>query len=247
MAPIATSPVRQQQQQGGGAKYSRQGTKEALYQEATQAFLTCDYVTTHEALNRLLALVPSQPETASLWYEAARTGSTAEWNNEKWRSKIVKLAITSYAALCRAKPPSQKAIEKLLGVSPPITAFWALQQGLELCQAQYGAVNKLENIPATMMVTLVMNALKLGQEGVSRGKIIIEDWLAVLPQEAFDAFQGTTGAEGAREDYLRVIELYVGEILTREEEWEMASVFLQSESVMSSKRKEVSFVGLGFG
>jgi hypothetical protein len=243
MAPIATSPVRQQQQQqGGGGKAIRQGTREALYQEATQAFLTCDYVTTHEALNKLLAMIPPAMGTRAPWFEASRTTNAAEWNNEKWTSKIIKLAITSSAALCKAKPPSQKAVEKLLDTSPPITATWALQRGLELCQSQYDAVDRLDNIPATMMVTLLMNALKLGPEGVSRAKTIVEDWLAQLPQAAFDAFQVRTGPEGAREDYLRVVDLYVGEILAREEEWEMASIFLETEPIMSSKRKEVSLI-----
>ena len=45
--------------------------------------------------------------------------------------------------------------------------------------------------------------------------------------------------EVAREGYLKVVELFVGEVLAREGEWEMARGFLDGETVMSSKRKEV--------
>jgi hypothetical protein len=46
--------------------------------------------------------------------------------------------------------------------------------------------------------------------------------------------------EAAREGYIKVVELFVGEILVREGEWEMARAFLEGESVIGSKRKEVS-------
>lgn len=41
---------------------------------------------------------------------------------------------------------------------------------------------------------------------------------------------------------MKVVELFVGEILSREEEWEMARGFLEGEVVMSSKKKEVRTV-----
>jgi hypothetical protein len=50
---------------------------------------------------------------------------------------------------------------------------------------------------------------------------------------------GLQRLEAAREGYIKVVELFVGEILVREGEWEMARAFLEGESVSGSKRKEV--------
>jgi hypothetical protein len=79
---------------------------------------------------------------------------------------------------------------------------------------------------------------------------LAEDWIARLPDNFVAAISQPTGrklspeekkqVESAREGYLKVVELFVGEVLAREGEWEMARAFLEGEVVMGSKRKEVS-------
>lgn len=118
-------------------------------------------------------------------------------------------------------------------------------------------------LPPPLISTLVLASLKLAPPALSFAHSTAEAWLAALP-DAFVMHIGpaspllrpsTAGflsaaerrrLEGAREGYVRVVELFVGEVLGREEEWEMARGVLDGESVMSSKRKEVG-LGLGLG
>jgi hypothetical protein len=82
---------------------------------------------------------------------------------------------------------------------------------------------------------------------------LAEQWLSALPDEFILDITPAPGirtenvsperkkaVESAREGYLKVVELFTGEILAREEEWEMARGILEGDSIMSSRKKEVS-------
>jgi len=96
--------------------------------------------------------------------------------------------------------------------------------------------------------------LRPEEDALSFAHKLGEDWLAGLPDSFVfalvsrrDGVRGTEGEEaqrrreGAKEGYLRVVELFVGEVLGREGEWGMARGLLEGEVVMGSKRKEVSW------
>lgn len=117
-------------------------------------------------------------------------------------------------------------------------------------------------LPPALLSTLLLAALKIpGETSVEWAHRLAEDWIGALPEAFFGAIasparrqgqgQGNTGGaqsgqmelqklEAAREGYIKVVELFVGEILVREGEWEMARAFLEGESVIGSKRKEAS-------
>lgn len=120
-------------------------------------------------------------------------------------------------------------------------------------------------LPPALLSTLLLAALKIpGEASVKWAHGLAEDWIAGLPDSFFGAIspsgglasrqrqgQGQSGAgagtdvvrqnkvDSAREGYIKVVELFVGEVLVREGEWEMARAFLEGESVIGSKRKEV--------
>jgi hypothetical protein len=235
MAPVATSPTRQQVVNSGV-----QNAREAIYQEATRAFLLREHLAAYDALLKLLATLPARSANAPKWYERSQNIKPGEREVERWRTKGVKLAITYYAALHHSNPALNVVPADLGELLSPSSATVALDKGLSLCISQFADQGSgLDSVPATMVATLALASLKLGPEAVSHAKKIIEDWLSSLPlQLEVDMVGGR--AEGVAEDYQKVIELYVGEILAREGEWEMASMFLETEPIMSSKRKEVS-------
>lgn len=45
-----------------------------------------------------------------------------------------------------------------------------------------------------------------------------------------------------KKDYLRLVEVYVLEVLPRQDDWDIASDFVMGDFVMGAKRKEVSMI-----
>lgn len=45
-----------------------------------------------------------------------------------------------------------------------------------------------------------------------------------------------------KKDYLRLVEVYVLEVLPRQDDWDIASDFVMGDFVMGAKRKEVSLL-----
>ncbi|KAL7422263.1 hypothetical protein Q5752_002909 [Cryptotrichosporon argae] len=119
-------------------------------------------------------------------------------------------------------------------------------------------------LPPPLVSTLLLAALKLPPPALDFAHRLAETWIVDLPDDfivavsrpggtgAGNAGAGNAGAgadgaerrrrlESAREGYLKVVELFVGEVLCREEEWGMAKGFLEGEVVMGIKRKEALY------
>lgn len=174
---------------------------------------------------------------------------------DDWRSKVLKLYISSWVSLYSDPPASTSGltadITKYLQPSPPSDLLLHLQQ-ISLTHS-FPPFAPIPILPPSILSTLLLGALRLQPASIAleTAHRLTEDWLAAVPETLLQAISRNKGStdhipeerrkvESVREGYEKVIELFVGEILVREGEWEMARSFLESEGVMGSKRKEVS-------
>jgi len=99
-----------------------------------------------------------------------------------------------------------------------------------------------------LVSTLILAALKLHPAEDALGYVhrVTEEWLSNLPDGFMEGIARRSPAtaekrvEAGREGYLKVLELFTGEVLAREGEWEMARGILDGDTLLGSKRKEVS-------
>ncbi|KAL1405395.1 hypothetical protein Q8F55_009026 [Vanrija albida] len=220
---------------------------ELLYNSAVQSFVRRDHAKTQAALTRLLGLASQLPRDPTPWYELEQRGSKpgpadTGLSGEEWLTKTLKLAISANASLYSDAPRSFTSMQHLL---PPAQPAAMLEYIRQLCNSTYGA----DLLPPQILSTFLLASLKLqpSEPSLAFAHALAEDWLAKLP----DAFvlaiardnrgQNRKRIEAAREGYLKVIELFVGEVLGREGEWEMARGLLEGEMVMGSKKKEALY------
>lgn len=238
---------------------------EVTYNTAVQSFVRRDHPRTHSALSRLLKLLDDEPAPTVPWFEYdGPVLAAAEKQAEEWRNKILKLLISAFVSLY-SDPPAQfdgldSSTRTLL---PPYTQPDALLAHLlHTCEKQAlpgTALPKL--LPPAIVSTLLLASIKLqpAPPALDFAHRLAEDWLAGIPDRVLlviSTGNGHAGAgkvphhahapeikkriEGIREGYIKVVELFVGEVLVKEGEWDMARSFLEGEGVMASKRKEVS-------
>ncbi|RSH80724.1 hypothetical protein EHS25_007060 [Saitozyma podzolica] len=217
---------------------------EILYNTAVQSFVRRDHVKTHATLSRLLTLLHDQPRPQRAWHdlgpassvngngngEASEASEGSARETEEWVIKTLKLVISSHASLY-SDPPSNPfnlppELHSLLPPKPPNFL--------------------LEHLVSTLLLASLK--LKPAASALDFAHQLAEDWIARLPDNFVAAISQQAGkklspeekkqVESAREGYLKVVELFVGEVLAREGEWEMARAFLDGEVVMGSKRKE---------
>ncbi|KAK8864165.1 hypothetical protein IAR55_001411 [Kwoniella newhampshirensis] len=191
-------------------------------------------------------------------------------SDEDWLIKTLKLLISSSASLYTDPPAKVSGLPaELISLLPPTCPDRMLKHLEQVCSTAYissspSIQDSNPNIllPPQLLSTLILASLKLRPLLPSLGfaHTLTEDWLAALPDSFVFAISPravvTNGvgrgaskldarerkrAESAREGYLKVVELFVCEVLAREGEWEMARGFLDGEVVMSSKRKEALF------
>ena len=223
---------------------------EVLYNTGVQSFVRRDHPTTQATLNLLLELLRSHHRRHGVqWYEPAEAGAGNDEELERWLIKTLKLVISSHASLY-TDPPSiaTKLPSDLRLFLPPSKPDLILEHVHSLCCETYFTSPSPEPrlLPPSLVATLLLASLKLSLPFAHH---LAESWLALLPDSLILAIspycrpeQKATDihrVEAAREGYLKVVELFVGEVLAREGEWEMARGFLDNETVMSSKRKEV--------
>ena len=232
---------------------------EVLYNTAVQSFVRRDHVRVQATLSRLLALLEKQKKVIQRpWYEVSgpsngHLNGVEERRDEEWIIKTLKLVISSHTNLYSDPPDDSSALpedmKKLLPPSPPDAV---LDHCYEICITHFPqSSRKKALLPPQLISTFILASLKLrpAESALSFAHRLTEEWLAELPDEFVTVISGRQNnkdaarkkeAEGAREAYLKVVELFVRELLVREREWEMARGFLEGENVMSSKRKEVS-------
>ncbi len=238
-----------------------QGQFEETYQAAVQSFVRRDHGRTQPHLQRLLhQCEPSLHHAAStIWYDLSQNEISARPTEDEERIiKTLKLVISSYTSLY-SDPPSDRShftptVRALLPPSPPDIL---LKHVLSICQQTSGS----DILPPSIVASFLLSSITLRPSGPSLrfAHNLVEQWLTDLPDSFILAISsiasrvsspGTNGitsisAEGkkriesAREGYLKVVELFVGEILAREGEYEMGRGLLDGDMIMSSKRKEV--------
>ncbi|WWC61583.1 uncharacterized protein I303_104167 [Kwoniella dejecticola CBS 10117] len=233
---------------------------EVLYNTAVQSFVRRDHVKTQAVLSRLLAHLKTKRSTlrpAAVWYDLdveMRDGSDEAEAIEEWMINTVKLSISSLTSLYTEPPslPTQNnlpsEIKKIISTSDPENLLSHLQT---ICQQNIPS----EILPPQIVSTLILASLKIRQsaQALNFAHQITEGWITALPDSFVLAISPSSTKhktkdakkrkriESAREGYLKVVELFVGEVLSREWEWEMARGFLDGESIMGSKRKEALF------
>lgn len=214
---------------------------EILYNSAVQAFVRRDHAKTQASLDKLLALTRNLPRDPEPWYNLS-TGT------EEWVTKTLKLAISANASLY-SDPPRVFHNSDIAHLLPPAPPAAMLEHIKQLCVTTYGA----ELLPPQLISTFLLAALKLGPSESALGfaHALAEDWLTALPDSFVHAIAQPVPpsaspavrkrTDAAREGYIKVVELFVGEVLGREGEWEMARGLLEGEMVMGSKKKEVGW------
>lgn len=218
---------------------------EVLYNSAVQSFVRRDHVKTQATLARLLALTRSLPRDTQPWYDltpSTDANAAAHKTSDEWVTKTLKLAMSANASMYSDPPRKNDQMQHLLPPAPP-TAM--LEHIRDLCVSTYGA----PLLPPQLVSTFLLAALKLrpSEPALTFAHNLAENWLADLPDEFILGIASESrGAnrkrvEVAREGYLKVVELFVGEVLGREGEWEMARGLLEGDMVMGSKKKEVSY------
>lgn len=248
----------------GPARMAEAPTAEVLYNTAVQAFVRRDHVKTQATLARLLAqLKPTTDSSAAPWYDLDTTDRTqvplgGGEAGEELLVKTLKLVISANTSLYTDPPQHTTGlpaeITPLLPPTPP-------EQLLAYTQGQLSPFCS-DLLPPALLSTLLLASLKLkpASEALDYAHQVAEDWFTALPDafileiapaaptrkatpsvgSAASSAERKKQVESAREGYLKVVELFVGEVLAREGEFEMARAFLDGEIVMSSKRKEVS-------
>ncbi|KAE8537709.1 hypothetical protein D1P53_005765 [Cryptococcus gattii VGV] len=234
---------------------------EVLYNTAVQSFVRRDHVKTQATLARLLeSLKKKRTGPCRIWYEldGARSGddNSEAAANDDWMVKTLKLLISSTASLYTDPPNSTQALPELLvSMLPPKPPKEILSYLQHRCgRAYYSKGATAHLLPPQLVSTLILASLKLSPQKptLDFAHSMTESWIASLPDSLILSISPSSSyrpkdpiarkqVESAREGYLKVVELFVGEILSREEEWGMARGFLEGEVVMSSKKKEALY------
>ncbi|OXG40378.1 hypothetical protein J010_00074 [Cryptococcus neoformans] len=234
---------------------------EVLYNTAVQSFVRRDHVKTQATLARLLeSLKKKRIGPCRIWYELDGVQSGDENSeaiaNDDWIVKTLKLLISSTASLYTDPPNNTQALPELLVcMLPPKPPKEILSYLHHRCVSAYyskGATAHL--LPPQLVSTLILASLKLSPQrpALDFAHSMTESWIASLPDSLILSISPTSSyrpkdpierkrVESAREGYLKVVELFIGEVLSHEEEWEMARGFLEGEVVMSSKKKETLY------
>lgn len=228
---------------------------EILYNNAVQSFVRRDHATTQATLIRLLKFLKAEQRPRAIaWYDLNHPVKEDEVDG--WLIKTLKLVISSHASLYTDPPTSKTSLPTdLRSHVSPNSSVALLQHVHNVCSDAYFTPTspKPRLLPPPLLSTLLLASLKLSIPFAHR---LAEDWIALLPDSFVLAIAPSENADGsrkqnlgieekkrmeaAREGYLKITELFVGEVLAREGEWEMARGFLEGEIVMGSKRKEVS-------
>lgn len=180
---------------------------------------------------------------------------------EEWLIKTFKLFISAHASLYTDPPgspprrstssPNSNLPFDLQNIIPPNPPRTILQHVYDTVSESYP--DRL--IPPPLITTFILAGLKLHpqEDALECIHTIIEDWLFRLPDTFMEAIsaptrkmgvgvaQGGKRVESGREGYLRVLELFTGEVLAREGEWEMARGILDGDTLLGSKRKEALY------
>jgi hypothetical protein len=222
---------------------------EILYNTAVQSFVRRDHGKTQAALARLLKYTESLEDSKRNWYDLEGDSGGQEEQGNEWRIKILKLVISANASLYSDPPVNVGSVPpELAALLPPSSPDLMLGHIQTICT---DTLSNTDLLPPAIVSTLLLASLKLkpSPRALDFAHHLAETWIAGLPDDFIRTISSTSKVptqspqvkkriEGCREGYLKVIELFVGEVLPREGDFEMARALLDGEGVMSSKRKE---------
>jgi hypothetical protein len=221
---------------------------EILYNTAVQSFVRRDHGKTQAALSRLLKHTKSLGQTQKRWQDLEAEGTREEDEGEEWRIKVLKLVISADASLYTDPPANLDSIPPhLAALLPSASPRDMLEHIQSICTE---TLSNIDLLPPAIISTLLLASLKLrpSSPALDFAHSLAESWIAGLSDTFMRSISSNGRAnlqpqikkriEGSREGYLKVMELFVGEVLAGEGEFEMARAFLDGEGVMSSKRKE---------
>ena len=206
-------------------------------------------------------LSPPSPPLSGAATPGTSGDGVVEGDVEEWLIKTFKLYISSHASLYTDPPSlspprgggaaSQLLPEEMIDLIPPHPPSRLLAHVVNTAlQAYPDGI-----LPPPVVSTLILAALKLQPAEDALGYVhkVTEEWLSTLPDGFMDGIARRGHGQGAgaekrveagREGYLKVLELFTGEVLAREGEWEMARGILDGDTLLGTKRKEVSGFGL---
>lgn len=229
-----------------------------------QAFVRRDHIKSISTLHKLLDSLSTQPGPSSNWYDLHSNPVIGqEKDTEGWREKVLKLYISSTVSLYSDPKATSIAsnaeglgedIPRLLPPAAPDVLLSHLQRTCENHSLPSSYSTEPRILAPSLISTLLLASLKLQPPlpALDFAHRLAEEWLGAVPDSLLQEISrgGSGGGSGkaeekkrvesVREGYLKVVELFVGEVLVREGEWEMGRAFLEGEGVMGSKRKEVS-------
>jgi hypothetical protein len=233
-----------------------------LYNTAVQSFVRRDHLKTHASLARLLSAlrVDLRKSPRKRWHDLSPGPIASEGSSrsvgetaEEWLIKTFKLSISAHASLytdppgsptlnSRSNPRNANLPADLAALVPPSPPSRLLQHVHDKCLEAYPD----GILPPPILSTLILASLKLqpAHDALAYIHRVTEDWLGALPDGFMEAIarRGAHGkrVEAGREGYLKVLELFTGEVLAKEGEWEMARGILDGDTLLGAKRKEVS-------
>ncbi|WWD17534.1 hypothetical protein CI109_101975 [Kwoniella shandongensis] len=188
--------------------------------------------------------------------------------DEEWLIKTLKLMISSSASLYTDPPTKTGGLPSvLLPLLPPASPERLLDHLYHVCVSATSTSTSIKDspsvtddalLPPQLLSTLILASLKLRPltPALNFAHTLVERWLTALPDSFILSISSSTRptkggsktdpaerkrVDSAREGYMKVVELFVGEVLAREGEWEMARGLLDGEMVMGSKRKEALY------
>lgn len=203
---------------------STSATLRSLYPRAAKSFLHRDFALTHALLASAFDLLTSPPGLAEDTYGVHR---------RKWDLLRITLETTAYASPPESTADLPAALRANALHSPSALLAALHARSLRLFTPA-PRTPSAAHLPAQILVTLVLSALKLDSPHTARA--MIEEWLACRrPLDNGGAAAQPEDAEG----YEKALEIYCVHVLPRLEEWEYAKEFLSYERELPNDRREV--------
>ncbi|KAG9055683.1 hypothetical protein FS842_001490 [Serendipita sp. 407] len=215
---------------------STKSTLRTLYEQAKLAFLQRNLALADKLVTQAFTLLAAPLSHGGVQSEEGeigqKTADPLDSQRRKWDILRITLQTTVYTS-----QPSEATLS-------PLKFLHRLRsQSLKLF-TPVGAVASISNVPDTVVLLLIVSALKL--EEVNTAKDWVEEWLMSRNPQREDTIDPQINASDATNSppmtsYERIIDIYVLHVLPRLDLWDDAVEFLRYESEMREEVKEYIF------
>ena len=199
-----------------------------LYNRATHAFLHRDISLTYSLLEAAFAILHPPMMSAS----DALTDDRRKWD-------ILRITLESTVHSSRFSQKEAAALPESLRASLSetphtlVTNFYKRSLSLFTPTDFIASGINAAHIPAQVLATLVLASIKL--ECPDFARIMIDDWLSRREPAIGAVDDGMEPEDG----YVKIIDLYCLHVLPRLNQWDYVFEFLEYESELSAKTREV--------